>query len=80
MKMTLNQSIIINKLSIDVKPGLDKAGKAVYLPNPERKPYLNTDSHRDSSVGFGAKNKGCPWPGRALSLYVNIMLQFIEAT
>ncbi|MCK1098829.1 cytoplasmic protein, partial [Enterobacter chengduensis] len=26
MKMTLNQSIIINKLSIDVKPGLDQDG------------------------------------------------------
>jgi hypothetical protein len=45
MKMTLNQSIIINKLSIDVKPDLDQQGRVVYLPNPERKPYLITDNH-----------------------------------
>ena len=55
MKMTLNQSIIINKLSIDVKPSLDSQGRVVYLPNPERKPYLITDNHRDSPVGFGVK-------------------------
>ncbi len=55
MKMTLNQSIIINKLSIDVKPSLDQQGRVVYLPNPERKPYLITDNHRDSPVGFGVK-------------------------
>ncbi|ELW2866267.1 integrase, partial [Salmonella enterica] len=55
MKMTLNQSIIINKLSIDVKPSLDQQGRVIYLPNPERKPYLITDSHRDSPVGFGVK-------------------------
>lgn len=55
MKMTLNQSIIINKLSIDVKPSLDPQGRVAYLSNPERKPYLITDSHRDSPVGFGVK-------------------------
>ncbi|ECO4187781.1 integrase [Salmonella enterica] len=55
MKMTLTQSIIINKLSIDVKPELDQQGRVVYLPNPERKPYLITDNHRDSPVGFGVK-------------------------
>lgn len=55
MKMTLNESIIINKLSIDVKPSLDPQGRVVYLPNPERKPYLITDNHRDSPVGFGVK-------------------------
>ncbi len=55
MKMTLNQSIIINKLSIDVKPSLDPQGRVVYLPNPERKPYLITDNRRDSPVGFGVK-------------------------
>ncbi len=55
MKMTLNQSIIINKLSIDVKPSLDHDGRVVYLPNTDRKPYLITDNHRDSPVGFGVK-------------------------
>ncbi|EGB1673289.1 integrase [Escherichia coli] len=55
MKMTLTQSIIINKLSIDVKPDLDQQGRVVYLPNPERKPYIITDNHRDSPVGFGVK-------------------------
>lgn len=55
MKMTLTQSIIINKLSIDVKPDLDQHGRVIYLQNPERKPYLITDNHRDSPVGFGVK-------------------------
>ncbi|EFC4377992.1 integrase, partial [Escherichia coli] len=55
MKMTLTQSIIINKLSIDVKPDLDQQGRVAYLPNPERKPYIITDNHRDSPVGFGVK-------------------------
>lgn len=55
MKMTLTQSIIINKLSIDIKPDLDQQGRVIYLPNPERKPYLITDNHRDSPVGFGVK-------------------------
>lgn len=55
MKMTLTQSIIINKLSIDVKPDLDQQGRVVYLPNSGRKPYLITDNHRDSPVGFGVK-------------------------
>lgn len=55
MKMKLNQSIIINKLSIDVKLSLDPQGRVVYIPNPERKPYLITDNHRDSPVGFGVK-------------------------
>lgn len=54
MKMTLTQSIIINKLSIDVKPDLDQQGRVVYC-NPERKPYIITDNHRDSPVGFGVK-------------------------
>ena len=55
MKLTLNQSTIINKLSIDVKPELDQQGRVIYLPNPGRKPYLITDNHRDSPVGFGVK-------------------------
>ncbi|WP_225181381.1 tyrosine-type recombinase/integrase [Pectobacterium aroidearum] len=55
MKMTLNQSIIINKLSIDVKPAFDPEGRIIYAPNPGRKPYLITDNHRDSPVGFGVK-------------------------
>lgn len=55
MKITLNQSIIINKLSIDVKPSLDHDGQVIYLTNPDRKPYLITDNRRDSSVGFGVK-------------------------
>ncbi|WP_067707662.1 tyrosine-type recombinase/integrase [Erwinia sp. ErVv1] len=55
MKMTLNQSIIINKLSIETKPELDSDGRVVYVPNISGKPYLITDSHRDSPVGFGVK-------------------------
>nr|WP_247595495.1 hypothetical protein [Brenneria roseae] len=55
MNMTLNQSIIINKLSVDVKPAFDPEGRIIRVPNPERKPYLITDNHRDSPVGFGVK-------------------------
>ncbi len=55
MKMTLNQSIIINKLSIETKPELDSDGRVVYVPNISCKPYLITESHRDSPVGFGVK-------------------------
>ncbi|MBD8223230.1 tyrosine-type recombinase/integrase [Pantoea agglomerans] len=55
MKMTLNQSIIINKLSIGTKPEFDSDGRVVYVPNISGKPYLITDSHRDSPVGFGVK-------------------------
>ncbi|PWC14963.1 hypothetical protein B4923_02680 [Brenneria roseae subsp. americana] len=71
MNMTLNQSIIINKLSVDVKPAFDPEGRIIDVPNPERKPYLITDNHRDSPVGFGAKisttkkNRYHPATGRA---------------
>lgn len=54
MKMILIQSVI-NKLSIDIKPQLNSTGKITYVPNPNRKPYLITDSPRDSSVGFDVK-------------------------
>lgn len=53
--MTLFQPIIINKLSIDVKSKLDQKERVVYLPNPDRKPYLITDNRRYSSVGFCIK-------------------------
>ncbi|MGC0915354.1 tyrosine-type recombinase/integrase [Pantoea agglomerans] len=55
MKMTLNQSLIINKLSIDTKPEFDSDGRVVFVPNISGKPYLITDNHRDSPVGFGVK-------------------------
>lgn len=55
-KNDTSQSIIINKLSIDVKPELDQQGGVVYLPNPERKPYLITDNHRDSPVVLVSKS------------------------
>lgn len=55
MKMTLSQSIVINKLSINVKPGLSSKGEVIYAPNLSLKPYLITDNHRDSPVGFGVK-------------------------
>ncbi|MGC1072487.1 integrase arm-type DNA-binding domain-containing protein [Pantoea agglomerans] len=55
MKMTLNQSLIINKLSIETKPEFDSDGRVVYVPNISGKPYLITDNHRDSPVGFGVK-------------------------
>nr|WP_246875894.1 tyrosine-type recombinase/integrase [Pantoea ananatis] len=53
--MTLNQSLIINKLSIDTKPEFDSDGRVVFVPNISGKPYLITDNHRDSPVGFGVK-------------------------
>ena len=55
MKMTLNQSIIINKLSIETKPEFDSDGRVVYVPNISGKSYIITDNHRDSPVGFGVK-------------------------
>ncbi|MFX0950359.1 tyrosine-type recombinase/integrase [Escherichia coli] len=55
MKITLSQAFIINKLSIGVKPTLNHAGKVVFEANPEHKPYIVFDDHRDSPVGFGVK-------------------------
>ncbi len=55
LKTTLNQAFIINKLSIDVKPTLNHAGKVVFEANPDQKPYIVFDDHRDSPVGFGVK-------------------------
>jgi len=55
LKTTLNQSFIINKLSISVKPALSDTGKVVFEPNPQQKPYIVFDDHRDSPVGFGVK-------------------------
>ncbi len=55
LKTTLNQAFIINKLSIDVKPALNHAGKVVLEANPDQKPYIVFDDHRDSPVGFGVK-------------------------
>ncbi|MCU6216166.1 tyrosine-type recombinase/integrase [Enterobacter bugandensis] len=55
MKTTLNQSFIINKLSISMKPALSDTGKVVFEPNPQQKPYIVFDDHRDSPVGFGVK-------------------------
>lgn len=36
LKTTLNQAFIINKLSIDVKPALNHAGKVVFEANPDQ--------------------------------------------
>ncbi|WP_308378157.1 tyrosine-type recombinase/integrase [Serratia marcescens] len=55
MKTTLNQSFIINKLSISAKPALNDRGKVVFESNPQQKPYIVFDDHRDSPVGFGVK-------------------------
>lgn len=55
LKTTLTQSFIINKLSVHVKPELNSSGKVVFEPNPQQKPYIVFDDHRDSPVGFGVK-------------------------
>lgn len=55
VKMILSQSIVINKLSIETKPEFDSDGRVMYVPNVSGKPYLITDSHRDSPIGFGVK-------------------------
>ena len=55
LKTTLTQSFIINKLSVNVKPELNSSGKVVFEPNPQQKPYIVFDDHRDSPVGFGVK-------------------------
>ncbi|EEZ5176134.1 tyrosine-type recombinase/integrase [Escherichia coli] len=55
MKTTLTQSFIINKLSVHVKPELSSSGKVVFEANPDQKPYIVFDDHRDAPVGFGVK-------------------------
>jgi hypothetical protein len=55
LKTTLSQSFILNKLSIGVKPTLNDAGKVVFEANPDQKPYIVFDDHRESPVGFGVK-------------------------
>ena len=45
LKTTLKQAFIINKLSIDVKPALNRAGKVVFEANPDQKPYIVFDDH-----------------------------------
>lgn len=55
LKTTLTQSFIINKLSVHLKPELNSSGKVVFEPNPQQKPYIVFDDHRDSPVGFGVK-------------------------
>lgn len=55
LKTTLTQSFIINKLSVHVKPELSSSGKVVFEANPDQKPYIVFDDHRDAPVGFGVK-------------------------
>ncbi|WP_213928221.1 tyrosine-type recombinase/integrase [Serratia marcescens] len=55
MKTTLTKSFIINKLSVHVKPELSSSGKVVFEANPDQKPYIVFDDHRDAPVGFGVK-------------------------
>jgi len=55
LKTTLSQSFIINKLSINVKPALSSSGKVVFEVNPDQKPYIVFDDHREAPVGFGVK-------------------------
>lgn len=55
LKITLSQSFIINKLSINVKPALSRSGKVVFKANPDQKPYIVFDDHREAPVGFGVK-------------------------
>lgn len=38
-----------------MKPVLNHAGKVVFEANPDQKPYIVFDDHRDSPVGFGVK-------------------------
>lgn len=38
-----------------MKPALSDIGKVVFEPNPQQKPYIVFDDHRDSPVGFGVK-------------------------
>lgn len=42
-------------MSIHTKPEFDSDGRVVFVPNISGKPYLITDNHRDSPVGFGVK-------------------------
>lgn len=55
LKTTLSQAFIIKKLSINVKPALSNSGKVVFEANPDQKPYIVFDDHREAPVGFGVK-------------------------
>lgn len=53
MKIELTQTIVV-RLTLEQKPITDKDGKIIgYEPNT--KPYLATDIHRDAPRGFGVK-------------------------
>lgn len=55
MNITLSKTMILNKLSIDVRPRVTFDGFIEYEPNPDRQPYIVFDAHRDAPVGFGVK-------------------------
>lgn len=38
-----------------MKPNLNHAGKVVFEANPDQKPYIVFDDHREAPVGFGVK-------------------------
>jgi len=55
MKISLTQTLVLHKLTIDHKPEADAKGRIVYVDNPDRTPYFVFDAHRDAPVGFGVK-------------------------
>lgn len=55
MKISLTQTLVLHKLTIDQKPQADAKGRIVYVANPDRTPYFVFDAHRDAPVGFGVK-------------------------
>lgn len=55
MKISLTQTLVLHKLTIDHRPELDAKGRIVYIPNLNRTPYFVFDAHRDAPVGFGVK-------------------------
>lgn len=61
MKITLNQ-VLIDGLTIDLKPTRFSGGKIVKVvetePNPTKTPYIVFDDHRDAPTGFGVKVAG----------------------
>lgn len=55
MRIELSQTLVLHKLTIDNKPAEGPLGRIVYVPNPQRTPYIVFDAHRDAPVGFGVK-------------------------
>ena len=54
MKLLLNQSLVLTKLSIEKRPVLTN-GKVTFEDNPSRTAYIVYDDTQAAPIGFGVK-------------------------